>query len=194
MRKGSKEEPGLDEVLFDVGSRLRLLREAQGLSQRELARRAKMTNANLSLIEQGKVSPSLITLERIVQAIPLSLAAFFSDVDSLCASVFRQAQTPVVTRDGVTFEAITASLSSEQLLFLGLKTLPALAQIDGLWVRNAQVLAGRVKSGAVHLDLDGIEYLMLGGDSFQFSAMRKHRFINRSADSAELYFCVYAKG
>ena len=35
---------------FDLGSRLRQLREAQGLSQRELAKRAGVSNAIISMI------------------------------------------------------------------------------------------------------------------------------------------------
>ncbi|MDX1657167.1 MAG: helix-turn-helix transcriptional regulator, partial [Candidatus Competibacteraceae bacterium] len=40
-------------VGFDLGARLRVVREARGLSQRELARRAGVTNGTISLIEQN---------------------------------------------------------------------------------------------------------------------------------------------
>ncbi|MEJ7876351.1 MAG: helix-turn-helix domain-containing protein [Solirubrobacterales bacterium] len=50
----------------------RFLTEARarhGLSQKEIAARAGMTQANVSRIERDKVSPSLSTLNRILEAI-----------------------------------------------------------------------------------------------------------------------------
>jgi transcriptional regulator with XRE-family HTH domain len=39
---------------LDIGERLRSLREEHGLSQRELATRAGLTNGTISLIEKNK--------------------------------------------------------------------------------------------------------------------------------------------
>lgn len=63
---------------ISLGRKLRLIREANGLSQRELARRAGVTNSSISLIEQGQVSPSVASLARLLAAIPVSLAHFFA--------------------------------------------------------------------------------------------------------------------
>lgn len=48
-----------------VGRRLKALRKMHGWSQRELAKRAGVTNATISLIEQGRVSPSILSLIHI---------------------------------------------------------------------------------------------------------------------------------
>lgn len=63
---------------FDVGTRLRRLREGRGLSQRELAKRAGVTNSTISLIEQNRVSPSVSSLSKVVAGLPMSMAEFFS--------------------------------------------------------------------------------------------------------------------
>lgn len=63
---------------LDIGARLRAVRERAGLSQRQLAKRAKMTNSTISLIEQEAHSPSLASLHRILSAIPISMADFFA--------------------------------------------------------------------------------------------------------------------
>jgi len=74
-------DPGLE-----LGSRLRWLRQLSGLSQRELASRAGLTHSNVSLIEQGQVSPSVKSFTRLLDVIPISLVQFFaldlSDPDS----------------------------------------------------------------------------------------------------------------
>lgn len=69
---------GADDGGIDIGGRLRRLREMQGLSQRELARRAGVSNATVSLIEQNRASPSIGSLKRVLDGLPLSLAEFFA--------------------------------------------------------------------------------------------------------------------
>lgn len=63
---------------LQIGRRVRMVRESVGLSQRELARRAGITNATISLIEQDSHAPSVTSLHRILSAIPMSLADFFA--------------------------------------------------------------------------------------------------------------------
>lgn len=61
-----------------LGLRLKAIREANGLSQRELAKRAGVTNSSISMIEQGQVSPSVQSLEKVLSGLPMSLSYFFS--------------------------------------------------------------------------------------------------------------------
>jgi transcriptional regulator with XRE-family HTH domain len=61
-----------------VGTRLRAVRERAGLTQRELAKRSGITNTTISLIEQEAHSPSLASLHRLLSAVPISMADFFS--------------------------------------------------------------------------------------------------------------------
>jgi transcriptional regulator with XRE-family HTH domain len=53
---------------MDAGSLLRKVREASGLSQEELARRAGTSRPTLSAYEHGRKSPSADTLGRLVTA------------------------------------------------------------------------------------------------------------------------------
>ncbi|MGE4531707.1 MAG: helix-turn-helix domain-containing protein, partial [Acidithiobacillus sp.] len=62
----------------DIGQRLLLVRKIYGLTQRELARRAGVTNGAISLIEQNRVSPSISSLKKILDGIPMSIAEFFT--------------------------------------------------------------------------------------------------------------------
>src|SRR5882762_3805490 len=63
---------------IDVGARLRSVRTTFGMSQRELARRAGVTNGLISLIEQNRVSPSVSSLKKVLDGVPMSLAEFFT--------------------------------------------------------------------------------------------------------------------
>ena len=75
--------------MVDIGERLKTLRQQKGLSQRELARKAGVTNSTISLIEQNRVSPSIASLKKVLDGLPLSLADFFTaDVEKNRDQVF----------------------------------------------------------------------------------------------------------
>ncbi len=77
-RKRKKDTSRQQASDLAVGARLRTVRESVGLSQRELAKRAGVTNTTISLIEQEAHAPSLASLHRILSAIPISMADFFA--------------------------------------------------------------------------------------------------------------------
>lgn len=58
-------------------NKLKMLRITKGLSQSELAKKAKVDRSYISQIETGKVSPSLAVLERIAKALGCNLKDFF---------------------------------------------------------------------------------------------------------------------
>lgn len=53
---------------------LRTFRLKQGLTQQQLAAKAKMSHAFLSNIETGKADPSLSTLKRLAQALGVTVS------------------------------------------------------------------------------------------------------------------------
>src|SRR4029077_8620218 len=67
----------LNTMSIDVGARMRSVRTTFGLSQRALARRAGVTNGLISLIEVGRVSPSVRWLKKVLDGLPLCPAEFF---------------------------------------------------------------------------------------------------------------------
>lgn len=62
---------------FEMGERVRLLREEHGLSQRELAERIGSTQPAIARLEAGGVMPSLGTLEKIAEALDTALVIEF---------------------------------------------------------------------------------------------------------------------
>jgi transcriptional regulator with XRE-family HTH domain len=71
----SNGSPPVLEV--DVGSRLRALRTERKLSIRLLAEKSGLSINTLGLIENGKTSPSVSTLQQIAIALEVPIAAFF---------------------------------------------------------------------------------------------------------------------
>ena len=61
-----------------VGNRLKEIRKAKGISQRELARRAGLTHGTISFIERDKISPSIGTMRQILDHLDMTLSEFFA--------------------------------------------------------------------------------------------------------------------
>jgi HTH-type transcriptional repressor of puuD len=62
----------------NIGNLLRQSRESAGLSQRKLARLSGLSNALISSIEKGDRTPSIESLERLAEAMGLSLIIDFA--------------------------------------------------------------------------------------------------------------------
>ena len=61
-------------VLKSVGARIRTLRKQAGMSLQDLAYRIGMEKSNLSVIENGKSNPQLLTFAKIASALGISLS------------------------------------------------------------------------------------------------------------------------
>ena len=66
---------------FELAEKVRALREAEGLSQSELARRIGSTQPAIARLEAGGVAPSIDTLQRIANALGLELVVGFQPSD-----------------------------------------------------------------------------------------------------------------
>jgi mannose-6-phosphate isomerase-like protein (cupin superfamily)/DNA-binding XRE family transcriptional regulator len=69
----------MDPELRAIGVRLRELRRDRKLTTRELASQANVSGSLISQIENAKVQPSVISLQRIAIGLGVPLAEFFRD-------------------------------------------------------------------------------------------------------------------
>lgn len=101
---------------LDIGVRLRAVREGLGLSQRELAKRAGVTNSTISLIEAEAHSPSLASLHRILSAVSISMADFFALPTSQQNVMFYDSgELTVVARGEADLRVLAAERRDKQL-------------------------------------------------------------------------------
>lgn len=63
-----------------LGAKLRALREQQGLSQAELARRARLSQSNVGRIEEGERSCTVGSLARLAEGLGVDPAVLLSDL------------------------------------------------------------------------------------------------------------------
>ncbi|WP_096085838.1 helix-turn-helix domain-containing protein [Agaribacterium haliotis] len=165
----------------EIGVRLRFVRERAGLSQRELARRGGVTNGTLSNIEQGKVSPSIASLEKILAAVPMSMQEFFSEDLELSPPVFKEEQLVQIHKDGTDYRILPFAEGSRSGNYLARQSYSPGAKVSSEWMVYSGTVAGLLVEGELELVLEGVEYRLVTGDGFCFSIQRPHSFKNVSS-------------
>ena len=175
VEKGAKPQSGQD-----IGKKILALRQQYGLSQRELARRADMTNSSLSMIEQGKVSPSIASLEKVLNAIPISLQSFFSEDLELTPPVMREHEFMLVKKEGLENKVMPLFERGKQEAYIAKQTYAPGALISAEWMVRQGYVGGLVIDGVLGLKLEGTEYTINCGDGFYFALHRPHTFYNKS--------------
>ncbi|MEM7481230.1 MAG: helix-turn-helix transcriptional regulator [Acidobacteriota bacterium] len=104
----------------NIGKALRLIREKNGKSQKELALAAGITSAMLSNYETGEKKPSLDSLGKIIDALDLYLGKFDDALDVVNDRPMRNQRFGYVSGRGFTREEIDVKA------FLGIEeALPA---------------------------------------------------------------------
>ncbi len=62
----------------DVGNRIKVLRKRMGLSQEKLALKADIDRTYLAGIEAGKRNVTLVSMEKVVKALEVSMKEFWN--------------------------------------------------------------------------------------------------------------------
>ncbi len=102
----------------DLARRLREVRKRHGLSQRKLAKRSGVSNAMISLIENGRSNPSMGLMRRILEGIPISMSEFFSHESSQATQVFFHHEDLTQIGSGaISFLQVGSDLASRRLQF-----------------------------------------------------------------------------
>ena len=170
----------------DWGARLAALRKQKGLSQRELARRAGIPNGSLSVIEQGKVSPSIASLEKILAALPLELEAFFGNSPVAQPVAVRSADALVVRHHEFTATIYPEQPMGAQRVLQAVIELAPGGRCRDQWLQAHGALRGLVLGGAVELRLDGARHELGPGDGYALHAHHPHEFHNPGAVTVQL--------
>ena len=169
---------------MDVGARLKSIRKLKDLSQRELAKRAGVTNSTISMIEKNSVSPSVSSLKKVLSGIPMSLVDFFSlelDEDTQRKVIYRADEMLDIGTSGVTMKLVGKGHPNRAFSFLN-ETYPPGADTGPDMLNHEGEEAGTVVSGQLEVTVGGEVYLLDSGDSYYFDSNQPHRFRNPSED------------
>ncbi|MDN7721404.1 helix-turn-helix domain-containing protein [Burkholderia gladioli] len=167
----------------EVATRLQFIRKKHGLSQRELAKRAGVTNGTISLIEQNRVSPSVGSLKKLLECIPMSLAEFFTfEFEDDAPVVWRRDEMPNLG-DEATLRYLAGATVRERAITLLRQVYEPLGDSGEQPLQHPGQLGGIVTAGQLELIVSGRAWRLDPGDSYYFEGRLPHRFRNPSADT-----------
>ena len=179
------EHPVAD-LSIDVGAHLRAVRTIYGLSQRELAKRAGVTNGLISLIEQNRVSPSVSSLKKVLDGIPMSIAEFFTLDLSASPQVFYRSDELTDLGDGsVALRLVAARRANRAMSVMHERYAPG-ADTGADMLRHEGEEGGVVVRGRVELTVGGETRVLGPGDAYYFTSAIPHRFRNTGSEPCEI--------
>lgn len=173
------ERSGADE-LDNVGLRLRTIRTRQGLSQRALAKRAGVPSSSVSLIESGKVNPSVGVLKRLLDAAGMSLGELFSlDLPIEEQVFFAQKELVPILRGRVSYRQVGSNLGQRSLQILHEVYQPGSDSGRVLLAHEGEE-GGIIIDGCLEVTVGTQKRVLRAGEAYLFNSSTPHRFRNAS--------------
>jgi transcriptional regulator with XRE-family HTH domain len=173
-------------VAIDVGVHLRAVRSMYGLSQRELAKRTGVTNGMISLIEQNRVSPSVSSLKKVLDGIPMSLAEFFTlDLAVSPQVFFGKDELTDLGRGAVSLRLVAAMRPNRQMAIMH-ENYAAGADTGEEMLSHKGEEGGVVVRGRIELTVAGNTRVLGPGEAYYFSSSVPHRFRNPGREDCEI--------
>ena len=161
-----------------VAMRLRVIRKANGLSQRELARRAGVGSGTVSQIESNTIQPSVSVLKKILDGIPMDLATFFSfELSANQTHVFRREEHVNIGAPGIRYLLIAAQRGQRDIQMLHEFYQPG-ADSGRHALSHDGEECGVVISGKLEVTVGDKVHILNDGDAYYFNSSQPHRFRN----------------
>ena len=167
---------------MQIGSKIKRLRLKRNLTQEELADRCELSKGFISQLENDLTSPSIETLDDIVQALGTSLKQFFADDDEQI--VFRAEDHFVKEYDDCTIRWLVTNSQKNEMEPI-LVTLSPGGETDDDMPHEGEEF-GYVISGSVLLIIGDKEIDCKEGDSFYFRSNKTHYLSNLTDEDAEI--------
>jgi transcriptional regulator with XRE-family HTH domain len=191
---GNGADPAME---VDVGGRLRHLREQRNWSLRALAEKSGLAINTLSLIENGKSSPSVSTLQQLAVALQTPITAFFETETPAAKgqpksniAYIRHDRRPRAAFEHGLLEDLGAGTSIQAVepfvLTLEPNTGSGPQDIVHTGYEFIYCLEGRIV-----YTIEGFTYLLEAGDSLLFEAHLPHRWQNLDPTKSRAILVLY---
>ena len=168
---------------MDIGSRIKHLRKQKVLTLEELASRSELSKGFLSQLERNLTSPSIATLDDILEALGSSLSEFFRE-DKDERYVFRKADFYVDQRETHTVNWIVPN-SQRHRMEPVLIELPAGGKSFEMAPHDGEEFA-YVLEGSVTLCCDGKQFAVRKGETFYLQGKSFHYILNERKNPAKV--------
>jgi transcriptional regulator with XRE-family HTH domain len=177
------------EASLKIGEKIRRLRNANNLTQEELANRAYLTKGFISQLERDLTSPSIVTLKWILDVLGEELADFFRDVKHDTVLFDKKARVlSSASTENMDIEVLVPSAQSRSMDPVLVSLEPGASTETHPGHEGEEF--GFLLQGRVTLWVDNIPYRMKKGDSFYFASDREHHLHNTGKFTAKILWVV----
>lgn len=168
-----------DANLDFVGKRLRRIRQERKISIRELAENSGLTHAFISLVERNKTSPSVSSLKKLLTALDITLADFFSEAKTIENVRFYKKEELRELADGnlLSYRQVGADIEGANMLILHEKYAPGASTGEEPYHHNAQE-GGIIIKGKLLLIVGNKSKVLSEGDAYYFDSNIPHKMEN----------------
>lgn len=168
---------------MEIGGKIRELRIRNGLTLSELASRSELTKGFLSQLERNLTSPSIATLEDILEALGTNLSEFFQNTEEE-QIVFREQDYFEDIQDAYTIEWIVpnAQKNSMEPILLTLHPGQTSEELNG----GDGEEFGYVLKGTIHLVIDTRKYVLKAKETFYLPKRKTHYLYNPGKTDARI--------
>jgi transcriptional regulator with XRE-family HTH domain len=161
-----------------VGLKIRGLRNHFGYSLRTLAERSGLNINTLSLVENGKISPSVGTLQQLARALEVPISAFFESEPVSKRIVFTvQDHRPEAIFGNTRMQNLGKDLAGNAIQPFVVKLEPGSGSGDRMIVHTGHEFVYCL-SGSVLYRIGDVEYSLGPGDSIVFESHLPHKWKN----------------
>lgn len=186
------ERQAQDETVSNhLGQKLRTTRRAKNQTLKHLASLTGFTEAYLSQVENGRTSPTLVSLKKIAAAYDLSVVELLADDPPPNSQIVlrrEQRRNLISGADGMVKEMLVGSQNGKRMEPLLVTVNPG--EGSGGQYNHAGEEFGIVMSGALDLSVEENVFHLRKGDLFYFTSTRMHGFANPSRRSKAVVLWV----
>jgi transcriptional regulator with XRE-family HTH domain len=170
----------------NLGLRLKTLRTRQGLSQRSLGRNSGVSNATISLIENGRTDPSMGLLKRVLDAMGVSFAEFFATETRQSEKYFfTESELSEIGSGPISYRQVGTDLSESELQILYERYEPGADTGQSMLSHEAEE-GGIILSGRLEVTVGDQVQVLSAGDAYRFNSRLPHRFRNTGSEDCLL--------
>ncbi len=193
-RGAPASEPSLNKSSHpevNVGRRLRALRDEHDLSARALAEKSGLAVNTLSLIENGKTSPSVSTLQQLAFALDVPITAFFeTDAPKNKVAYIKAERRPRAAFAHGTLEDLGAGLSHRAVEPFVVTLEPHMGSGPDTIVHTGYEFVYCIE-GRIVYTIEEHTYLLEPGDSLLFESHLPHRWQNVDTRTSRAILVFY---
>jgi transcriptional regulator with XRE-family HTH domain len=174
-----------------VGLKIRELRNQREFSLRVLAERSGLNINTLSLIENGKISPSVGTLQQLAKAMELPITAFFESEPVSKRVVFTKAgHRTEATFNNTRMQNLGKDLAGNAVQPFLVNLEPGAGSGERMIVHTGHEFVYCL-SGNVLYTIDAVDYPLEPGDSIVFEAHLEHQWKNIDDGQSQVILILF---